>query len=532
MKIRTTIIILTIALALSALLAACSAGARDGLQGNAVISDFSTPRYLLGVRKVIPFSAVIENAGHDEADYLAELVLPAGAELVRGPVSEKGALRPGEAALLDWKISFAAEGEYRLKLRAYSGAGSDEKALVVRISDDYWRQRRFLLTAYSPPYGNRGPPYRDADFEYYKNANFDTIMWVRDDDALVQKVRQFGFRYFLSIADLIDEEKLRGEINAPPEEITEEDLRAVDEAVEKYKDDPNLIGYYLCDEPYPSAFFNIAKVVARIRAKDPQRPTYVNLFPYFLAEEGSPEYIEAFLQTTKVQLLSFDRYVFFNDGYDERNDFLQNLATFRDYALKYGVPFVSIIQAIGTNGTSADYLNWRTPSEAEHRWQVYTSLAFGVHGIVWFHWDYDWGVTGNPDRDVVYPSIKRLNKEINALGPVMVRLTSTQVYGTGPDPIGIPVTPFQKRLQSDADLVVGFFRDGENEPNYFMLTNRSFTDSLDSEAALSFQLDDLEWFNPDSAAWESVPYNNEDVGAKFTFHLRPGGGKLYRFSAR
>jgi len=392
-----------------------------------------------------------------------------------------------------------------------------------------WHQTHFLLSAYNPPFAWHGPPYEDAVFARYQAAHFHHLLWVRDDGALIARARQFGFSYYLDIADLIGEEKLRGE-EGPPDEITAEDLRRLDQFVEKYKNDPLMAGYYLCDEPYPAAFPNIARVLARIRTHDTARPAFVNLFPYFSEEEGSPAYIEAFLQTVHPDMLVFDRYIFFNDR-DETSQYLAQLRLIRKYALQSHIPFVSIIQGVGTNGTQAASLNWRTPSEAEMRWLVYTSLTFGVHGIVWFHWDHEWGVTGNPDGPKVYPAIQHLNQKIQTLGPVMVSLTSTDVFGTAAQLVVLPGDlGRQKLLSSGSELLAGVFRSASGREDHFMLTNLNYREALEPTITMHLPLRSLETLDVTTGKWEKVPFENHAGGATFSILLPPGGGRLFRFA--
>ncbi len=141
----------------------------------------------------------------------------------------------------------------------------------------------FLLSAFNPPCTSTPePPYPDTLFTDYKNANVDIFLWIRDDDSLLQKIHQYGFKYFINIQSIGGEDDdieflLRGDNEEAPPDIPEYLLQKLDELVDKYKDDPDLLGYYICDEPFASAFDNIAKVVARIREKDPARICYVNL---------------------------------------------------------------------------------------------------------------------------------------------------------------------------------------------------------------------------------------------------------------
>ena len=413
----------------------------------------------------------------------------------------------------------------------------------------------FLLSAYNPPYAWRPAPYEDSVFIDYKNANFNNFLWVRDDDELVQKVRKYGFNYYLSIDQSIGGEDddieylLRGSNDEAPPEITEELLQQLDEAIDKYKSDPNLTGYYICDEPYANAFDNIAKVVARIKEKDPSRLCFVNLWPYFENEEGdnTPEegddnYLESFIQKTNIQLLSYDRYNFYNQS-DDNEEYFKQIARIREKAIKYNIPFCNIVQAVGTNGTSVswdspgdgEHLDWRTPNEAEHRWLVYSSLVYGVHGIVWFHWDCcDWGVIENPDRDIIYPSLQSINGEIDSLKDIMFHLTTTNVYHTIDDPTGETNDTINIYLkQSDStDLVVGAFKDEYDKENYFMLMNKNYEDSILTDMHINHILDSLLYFDVTINKWQDVPFENDTAGANFIVHLRKGGGKLFKFTEK
>ncbi len=401
--------------------------------------------------------------------------------------------------------------------------------------------KNFLLTAYNPPYAWRGAPYNDSDFIYYKNANFDNFMWVRDEDELMDKVHKYHFKYFISIRQLFPEEDsngvdiLRGvrysddgsEIyNEPTSEVTEEMLQDVDELVEKYKNDPDLIGYWICDEPYPTAYGNIAKVIDRIRKKDTEHYSLVNIGD---DEYTTDENIEHFLDTTKINVLCYDRYNFFN-GYDLNDNYFELLKKMRQHALMHNIPFFNIIQAVGTNGTSAEELDWRTPNNAEHRWLVYTSLVYGVHGIAWFHWDAeDWGVVENPDRDIIYPSIQNINAEIDSLSKIMVHLTTTHVYHIKDNNDNSDII---KSISNNADVIIGAFKNEEFEENYFMLMNADYSEDVSAQVTMNYDVDDLKFFNVENNKWEEVPFENNASGATYSIQLRKGGGKLFKFKKK
>ena len=189
----------------------------------------------------------------------------------------------------------------------------------------------------------------------------------------------------------------------------------------------------------------------------------------------------------------------------------------QDY--NYDLPFCNIIQAVG-----ADFLNWRIPTEKEHRWLVYTSLAYGARGIVWFHWDHDWGLTASPRRDALYASIRQLNSEIVALGPVLLTLKSVAVYHSDN---GLPENGLISSISDNVQILIGLYKD-ENNADYFMLMNKDYHDSATINVTLKGATDQLECFDVDSNKWKSVTYQNIQNSSEFICALLPGGGKLYK----
>ncbi len=497
--------------------------------GEIRIADFLYERTLVVPGQKVPLVATLRNVAAEGGEFTLHFVLPPGATLINGPQEVHGVLAAGETRRFRWEVVFDTPKDYRIGLQVSpSTRGTANSTLTVPVQPTAWRQTHFLLSAYNPPYAYREPPYDDAILTHYQEAHFDHLLWVRDEEALIQKAHDFGFAYYLDIADFIGEEKLRGE-DGPPPPITEEELRALDSLVEKYKDDPLMTGYYICDEPSQDAFPNVARVVARIRTHDLTRPVFVNLYPYFSDDEGSPTYLEAFLQTVRPDWLPFDRYIFFN-GWDETEQYLAQLRLIRKYALKYDIPFVSFIQGVGTNGTPAEDLDWRTPTEAEQRWMIDTALTYGAHGIVWFHWDHPWGVTGNPDGDEVYPAIQHLNQELQVLGPQLVSLTSTDAYSTGTGLVVFPGEPRPKLLASESELVVGVFRSADGREDHFMLTNRSYEEPVEGTVSVRMPLRTLEAFNVTTGEWEKVSFENDAGRAHFDIFLEPGEGVLFRFT--
>ena len=514
----------------------------NALQGqDLVITKFFPIRTVIKTNDNIPLLAVIQNTGNNTIDYNANLIVPPNTQILEGEINSTGQLQSQEVDSIYWTVKFTTPNSYHLKLQVAWDTETIEKEIVLKATDTFWVQKNFILSAYNPPgTTDDAPPYEDTLFTDFKDANMDLFLWVRDEDDFVDIVRSYDFKYLMNIGSIIDEDILRGDPNVAPPDITPAQLQDLDSLISKYKNDPNLIGYYLCDEPFENGFNNIATVIDQIRQKDPTRFSFVNLWPYFENEIGDENYIESFIQITKPEFISYDRYNFYNFS-DDNEEYFDQIERIRKLALKYDIPFCNIVQAVGTNGTSVswnspgdgEHLDWRTPNAAEHRWLVYSSLTYGVHGLVWFPWDTaDWGVIQNPDKDTIYPSIQSVNGEIDSLKEIMLGLSTKSVYHLNGTQItrNSDTSSIKMEIAPDADFVVGFFEDKNQNDKYFMLMNKDTINTVDTEVKMTYFLNNLEVFNTNTNTWENMPYVITSEGSNFQLNLRAGAGKLFKFS--
>ncbi len=494
-----------------------------------VISEFKPLRTVIKQNADIPLSAVIGNDGETKVHLHSKLILPEGSTLVSGsPENDHDIIFKEAADTIGWIIRFENPGAYVLKLRLFGESHTTEKTITLNVTDRYWVQDKFFLSAWSPP------SLTEDAYEYYAKANFHIVLGVPPYEDSVTLAEQYGMEYQLRAGILIGErEFLRAPDNIAPEDLTGDDLAKLDDMINTFKGREKVLGYYITDEPNAKAFPNLGKVVTYLREKDPARLSFINLFPTYannqqLGTTTYAEHIKQFIDIVKPEILSYDHYHFFN-GYDG-DGYFTNLGIIRKWALTYDIPFCNIIQAIGTNGSPQASLNWRTPDEAEHRWLVYTSLAYGAKGIIWFHWDSPWGLTGSPDRDALYASIRKLNQEINNIGAIVISLKSKGVYhsGAGSDDLTLPPDGIISSVSGNADLVIGYFRDS-NDKNYFMLVNKNYNDSVIATITLNGPAVDLQYYDVFTKEWKTVVNDRSSGRSVFDVALRSGGGKLFTF---
>lgn len=261
-------------------------------------------------------------------------------------------------------------------------------------------------------------------------------------------------------------------------------LRAIVSAtgpVESLPDGPACWGYLLTDEPNTSAFPELAKTIATLREKRPGRIGYVNLFPNYASPEqlGSPSYpayVARFVDTVKPEVLSMDHYPLMRPNTDRRDAYCDNLEVFRGESLKAGIPFWNYFHAM----PFADRID---PTEAQMRWQIFTSLAYGAKGVLYFcYWTPGKGNAGTGEfpkggalltaegrKTRHYDEARRINGELLQLGPTLMQLTSTGVRrlntsanATNPIP-GFPIRSLARvGTDPDSTFIAGAFvhRDG------------------------------------------------------------------------
>ena len=123
------------------------------------------------------------------------------------------------------------------------------------------------------------------------------------------------------------------------------------------------------------------------------------------------------------------------------------------------------------------------PTEAQLRWQIYTSIAYGAKGVLYFcYWTprgrvFSKGgaiITAEGRKTRHYEQAKRINHGIKNLGPTLMQLTSTGVYRVEPDDdpsTALGDTPIASLTKGD--YLVGVFKHADGR-QAVLLNNYSF----------------------------------------------------------
>jgi hypothetical protein len=240
-------------------------------------------------------------------------------------------------------------------------------------------------------------------------------------------------------------------------------------------------GYMIRDEPNAQDFPGLRETVDAIRRARPGRLSHINLFPD-AASQGAlgtttyDEHVRRFVEEVDTDVLCMDHYPLLTPAADGRGNYCRNLETMRKYSLLRHVPFWNFFNTMPF-GPHTD------PTEAQLRWQIYTSIAYGAKGVLYFcYWtpcgdEFPKGgaiITAAGRKTRHYGQATRINRGVMALGPTLMKLTSTSVCRVKPDdePGGvlrdIPITNLTK-----GDYLVGAFKHADGR-RAVLLNNYSF----------------------------------------------------------
>ncbi|MCE9584721.1 MAG: hypothetical protein K8T20_19700 [Planctomycetes bacterium] len=376
-----------------------------------------------------------------------------------------------------------------------------------------------------------GPPGADSTLQRYKevaDCGFNVAMPPANGADLKANLKILDACKAVGMKAIIQDWRL--DLKAAPKDLT----KTLDAIMKDYAAHPALAGYMITDEPNASLFPAIATASQYLLKKDPTRLPFINLFPNYatpdqLGSANYAEHVSKYIETVKPKLVSWDHYLQMK-GNDSL--YFENMEIVRSECQKAKLPFMQII-------LSLPHWSYRNPTEADLRWQVFTSIAYGAKGIMYFtYWVLpEWKLGDGPaimkkdgTRDEKYEMVRKINKRLKALGPTLMKLESTGVFCTDPLP------PGTRKLADDAPVkkaeggafVIGVFSDKKNE-RYVMVTNRSFTDKV----VAKLTLDPATVSTSEISQETGKPLEATALTASvLESTLEAGEGKLYRLNPK
>ena len=306
---------------------------------------------------------------------------------------------------------------------------------------------------------------------------------------------------------------------------------------EDLPDSPACWGYHLVDEPNTAGFPGLKIAVDTLRKSRPGKLAYINLLPNYASagQLGAPtydDYVARFCREVNPDVLCMDYYPFLTPTTDGRDGYCVNLESMRKYSLIYRIPFWNFFNTMPF-GPHHD------PTESHLRWQIYTSLAYGAKGVLYFcYWspegpggEFPKGgaiLTGEGKRTRHYDQAKRINAGVKNLGPTLMKLTSVKVIRIKPadDPAkALEGTPI-KSMSKGGDYLIGVFKHSDGRVAV-MINN--YDHNYTTWPTVEFNVADKDAIEVDAADGKEKPARDDSpLGTPgLQISLDAGDGRLF-----
>ena len=292
-------------------------------------------------------------------------------------------------------------------------------------------------------------------------------------------------------------------------------------------------GYHLADEPGAAAFPDLRKTMDAIRQARPGKLAFINLFPNYapawaLGTSNYNEHVRRFVAEVKPDVLSMDHYPQFSPTADGREEYCQNLEVMRRHSLEAGIPFWNFFNTM-PYGPHTD------PTEAQLRWQIFASLAYGARGVMYFcYWtppgdEFPKGgaiITRDGRKTRHYAEAQRINAGLKNLGPTLMQLTNTGVIRIKPRAdSSTALKDTAMRAISNGDYLIGNFRHADGRRavllnNYHFAYSAWPTVTFDADSATVLEI------NPRTGKETPVVDDSPDMPG-LQLSLDAGEGRLF-----
>lgn len=270
----------------------------------------------------------------------------------------------------------------------------------------------------------------------------------------------------------------------------EESFRyGVDEAVKDFANHPAVSGFHIGDEPSGSQMADMIKAYKIVKSAAPHLSPFVNFLPVWeednfkdtlgVEPDGYKDLLDRVVKEAGLEMLCYDYYgqcAYFEKEKSEALYF-KNLRVFGEVARENNIPLFTTLLSVG-------HWSLRCPTEDDIKWQISTSVAMGVTGILWF-FIYERTLDGSYrlppvdlfwERTQTFNSLSRQNRifmRYNA--PLLENTEYDQAFAVGIPYAGLPlfgggygIEKIERIINEKAPLILSRFKGEEDK---FVLVN-------------------------------------------------------------
>lgn len=292
---------------------------------------------------------------------------------------------------------------------------------------------------------------------------------------------------------------------------------------------PAVYGYHLKDEPGAEQFAELAKSAALVRKLAPGKWPYINMTPG-MGDWYANEFLKSFVETCKPPVISYDNYAI-GENVEFSYGYWANMWDVRTASLRYDIPFHTIVL------TSAHW-NYRVPTAADLRLQVYGALAYGAKGIGYYKFCSEpLSVLNAPDlgnfrmgpldefgeKTVTWDNLRNLNHQVKNLAPTLLKLHSDDVYHIGEIPErnhGLGEKNLITGLDSGTQFIIGEFTHVDDHSRWMLIVNKNLKESAFCRPKFRGTVKRVRYLSPVTGELKTFPAP--------WYALAPGQGVLLR----
>ena len=372
----------------------------------------------------------------------------------------------------------------------------------------------------------------DERINWIKEAGF-TVGWVTGGTIdqrkiVIEKLLNRGLLATINV-------KYANRSNYPTDKDMYDNLQKMIDSFSSY---PNVLDYFIADEPSSNNFDLIGKAATYIKNNDAMRSGTVNLFPgqcYAKRCYGSEksnfnyvtDYIELFVKKVNSDVLCTNNFTqLFNVGVegdeilDKKKNFYTNLLQIYDVAMKYNKIPMNIVLLDQQIVQVEDYKSTKNLSRNEIAFQVSASLVFGMKRLSYFKgaetgtkyvnpngYAYEFKnslidkVDGKLVRTKHYYDVSSINKWALEIGRELYNKKIKKVYGFN------EVNTLDKYDNSVGKITASDHRAGIvsvfNDNSFLIFNSHILPHAYDNTFTFD-NISKLEWFNTETKKWERI----------------------------
>ncbi len=397
------------------------------------------------------------------------------------------------------------------------------------VTEQKFIQDRFVISFWVDPEFGSDP---DARYREVAEANFNLVLSAFNARTPEQTK---------TVLDLCQKYDMKAIIRARQPNLADTDPYIANPndriiSADNLPEHPACWGYLVKDEPQVHEFLELKKRVDAIHEKHPGEIALVNLFPGNNQEttwgaDSYYDYLDRAAQELNQSVLCMDHYPVMKPDEDTREEYLFNLDMMRQVSQKHNIPFWNFFNCM-------PFSKHLTPTEAQLNWQIYSSLAYGAKGVLYFcYWTPISSVLNRgyaiirPDgtRTPQYEQAKRINEKLKKLGPTLMQLTSSGVIRIKP---GVDVdlllkdSPIKKFIPDEVnDYLIGVFKHSDGRMA-ILLNNYSYSYITCPTVALAVEMSKAVEVCQETG--QEISVRDDNPGAEgFQISLQPGSGRLF-----